>query len=380
VIAPFLVGLALAGLTAGLVRLWHRFALTRVAYDRWFEKNYAFPGEPVRLSIQFANQKPLPVMPLHIQEQVPVELVVEQRRRTFFRVGKDTISLQVVLGPYQTVVRHYNVIPQRRGFHRLGPAQLTAGDPFGFRERHQEAGISPGLAVYPQVRPLTALGLDARRPLGELAAPQTLLADPFRVAGTRPYQPGDPLNRIHWGATARTGDLQVRVTEPTTGIALALFVNGWSFPHFWEGTEPLSFERGCSLAASVAAWAAEQGIPVGLWANGVAVEWGAPLVVPLVRGADGLGRILEGLARLQGGAPLSLVDLMAGVIPTLPAGTAVAVITRLVSEELLALLAEVRRSRAVILFVTGEVPTAEALDGINVIGIGEEAWHEALGA
>ena len=34
-----------------------------------------------------------------------------------------------------------------------------------------------------------------------------LYEDPTRISGVRPYEAGDPLNRVHWRATARTGAL-----------------------------------------------------------------------------------------------------------------------------------------------------------------------------
>ncbi|HLO02213.1 MAG TPA: DUF58 domain-containing protein [Symbiobacteriaceae bacterium] len=376
--APLLLGAVLLALTTGLIRLWQRYALSRVRYERWFEKGHTFPGEPVGLTVQCENLKPLPLWPLKVEEQIPVALQIT-RRRTFARVGRDQINFNTAIGAYQTVTRQYVVTPNRRGFYRLGPARLGAGDPFGLKEQFRDEERSPGLVVYPKVMPLEAFGLDSRRPLGDLATPQSLLTDPFRVAGTRGYVAGDPLNRIHWGATARTGDLQVRIAEPTQGLTLAICLNCWSFDQFWEGIDPDSYERGCALAASIANWATEASIPISFHANGVAVEWSAPLSLPQGRGTEGLARILEGIARLEGGSPISLPNLLERTIPTLPSGTAVVVITRAVSDELYGLLAEVRRRRPVILFVTGPVAELPPLPGLNVVYVAKgERWHEQV--
>lgn len=372
---PLLLGAVLLALTTGLVRLWQRYALSRVTYRRWFEQDHTFPGEPVSLIVEVDNQKVLPVWPLKVEEQVPKALDIAQRRRSFARVGRDQINFSTPVGAYQTVTRHYVVTPSRRGYFKLGPARLGAGDPFGLKEQFRDEEYSPGLVVYPTIQPLTAFGLDSRRPLGDLATPQSLLADPFRVAGTRPYQHGDPMSRVHWGATARTGEIQVRVSEPTQGLALALFLNCWSFDHFWEGIDPVSFERGCSLAASLASWATEMRVPVGLWANGVAVEWSAPLGLSIGQGAAGLARILEGLARLEGGATVSLPELLERVVGGLPAGAAVGLITHKVSDQLYAYLAEIRRRRPVLLFVTGEAVDLPSIPGLQVIHIGEDGWQ-----
>lgn len=377
-LGPLFLGLLLLGLTTGLVRLWQRYALSRVRYDRWFAKAQTFPGEPVELTVECENQKPLPLWPLKVEEQIPVALQIT-RRRAFARVGRDQVNFNTAIGAYQTVTRKYVVTANRRGFFRLGPARLGAGDPFGLKEQFRDEERSEGLVVYPEVKPLEHFGLDSRRPLGDLATPHALLTDPFRVAGTRAYTQGDPLNRIHWGATARTGELQVRIAEPTQGLSLAIFLNCWSFDQFWEGIDPASYEQGCSLAASLANWATEAGLPVSFHANGVAVEWSAPLSLAPGRGTEGLSRILEGIARLEGGAPGTLPALMEQTLPALPSGTALAVITRTVSDELYELLAEVRRRRPVTLFVTGPVTELPPLPGLRVVHLAKgERWNEQV--
>ena len=59
--------------------------------------------------------------------------------------------------------------------------------------------------VYPKVVPLDGYDFASRRPIGEVRLTHRLFEDPTRIAGVRQYQKGDPLNRIHWRATARTG-------------------------------------------------------------------------------------------------------------------------------------------------------------------------------
>ncbi len=45
------------------------------------------------------------------------------------------------------------------------------------------------------------------------------------MAGVRPYQPGDPLARIHWRASARTGQLHSKVYEASSIAGLTLLVD-----------------------------------------------------------------------------------------------------------------------------------------------------------
>ena len=58
------------------------------------------------------------------------------------------------------------------------------------------------ILVYPKVVSLTALGIPALRPFGDLTTSRRLVEDPMRLMGARPYASGDSYRHIHWKATA----------------------------------------------------------------------------------------------------------------------------------------------------------------------------------
>ena len=64
--------------------------------------------------------------------------------------------------------------------------------------------------------PLAGYDIASRRPIGEIRIQHRLYEDPTRIAGVRRYEAGDPLNRVHWRATARTGQLHSKVYESST--------------------------------------------------------------------------------------------------------------------------------------------------------------------
>src|SRR5262245_48840856 len=67
---------ALLLLTAGLARLWDRWALLRVSYARELNQLRAFVGDEVELAIRIANRKPLPLAHLDIRDHIPAGLQV----------------------------------------------------------------------------------------------------------------------------------------------------------------------------------------------------------------------------------------------------------------------------------------------------------------
>jgi len=375
-----LVALLVAAV-AGVVSLWGRYGLERVEYRRRFDRNRCFAGETVGLTLVVTNRKPLPLAQLRVEESVPVALQVEAQRMLFQRRGRDRLSLSFSLSWYERLERRYTVRVTRRGAYRLGPARVSAGDPFGWVERSVEVAPGDLLLVYPRVLPLEAVGLPARRPFGDLTSRDRLFADPMRFAGVRAYRPGDPLNQVHWKASAASGELQVKLLDPSASLGLAIFLNTWSYEHFWEGDDAGALEAGVSLAASVLNWACEQGLPVGLYANGLVYEWGFSLRLPPAWGERVLPQGLEGLARLQTGSPQPLWELLNLEAPGLAYGTSLVVITRQVSADLAAALVRAHRSgRPVTLVVTAaEAEPLPDLPGIRIYAVGgEEGLHASV--
>jgi uncharacterized protein (DUF58 family) len=94
-----------------------------------------------------------------------------------------------------------------------------------------------------------------------------LFEDPTRIAGVRKYQEGDPLARVHWRATARTGKLQSKIYEPSSiaGATLVLDLHESTNP---QHHEPHRSDLAVTAAASIAAWLHESGEPFALATNG----------------------------------------------------------------------------------------------------------------
>ena len=377
-----LVLFGLTALAAALASLWGKYALRRLEYKRTLERHRCFPGESLELRVEMTNRKLLPVTYLAVDDTIPLELEVAARKLNFARIGKGTLRLLFGLTWYQKVTRHYRVTPHKRGFYRLGPVLLQGGDPFGFVQHTQEVEAPETLVVYPRIVPLSALGIPSRRPFGDLKSNDRLFEDPMRFAGTRDYQPGDALNRVHWKASAASGRLQVKLLDPSATQGLAVFINTWGWDLFYQGTETEMMETACVLAASVADWAVQEGIALGLYANSLVAEVGMNLRLPPARGARVLPQALEGLARLQMPSRTSLTEMLEAEVPALSYGTSVVVITRQVTEEIAAALERVRRSgRPVTLILAGSdqetLPRLPA--GVRVYDVsGEEALHAAV--
>ena len=192
---------------------------------------------------------------------------------------------------------------------QIGPTQLHSADILGIFPRHlDDAGMTPYIA-YPRVFALDDLGFPADRPLGRVRRAATASSrTPSASPALREYEPGDPLRRIDWKATARRGELQSRVYEPSAVQHLYVLLNIDTLEHSWEGYLKDDLERTVSMAASLAVWATGRRYAVRPARERLALPNSRPAPSALApsRARSQLPRILETLAVVQ---PLTMGDL-----------------------------------------------------------------------
>ncbi|PZE20837.1 DUF58 domain-containing protein [Paenibacillus xerothermodurans] len=220
-----------------------------------------------------------------------------------------------------------------RGLYRLETVQVTISDGFGLlrRSRRMAAGEHE-LLVLPRPLPVPVsadgAGDDAtrfsRQPL------QRQAASPF-VYGTRPYAPGDPLNRIHWRSTARTGALRAKESEQPGSDRLLICIDAAGGRSNAE-----AFESAIEAAAGLAKRGLELGLSVRLAAGdrqGRALE---------ARGHERLPALLQLLALLPCDGDRPLAAWVQRETLQLGPGAGVAVVTARPDAQLLRLLCRLR--------------------------------------
>lgn len=164
-------------------------------------------------------------------------------------------------------LKAYSIALLRRGYFQIGPTLVETGDLLGLHRSFRIACEAQHITVLPKLVPLEGLEYTSRRPMGELRVDDRVLEDPTLMVGLREYQPGDPMNRVHWKATARTGVLHTRVFQPTCvqGALLLVDMHEESNP---KNHEPVRSDLAVTAAASIAYWLYSNGEPFGLITNG----------------------------------------------------------------------------------------------------------------
>ncbi|MGY1793726.1 DUF58 domain-containing protein [Geodermatophilus sp. SYSU D00525] len=124
-----------------------------------------------------------------------------------------------------TAGMRYRVSGARRGRFRLGPLRLRLVDPFGLVQRTTSGTDGAPLVVVPRVRPLGPGGPGGGHGGGGEGARRSIAVHGEDDVSTRAYRHGDDLRKVHWRATARTGELMVRLEERPWRAQAALLLD-----------------------------------------------------------------------------------------------------------------------------------------------------------
>ena len=336
-----LLGLILSA--AGLSKLWSRFSLVGVSCQRLISERRVFPSEQIELRLRLVNRKLLPLPWIQVNDEIPVGLALDTSLTPSSRPGFASLSKSAALPWYTGLSWKHRLFCNKRGYYLLGPITLTSGDIFGFYPRSAIETAVDHVIVYPKIFPIAHLGIPSLNPLGETTAERRIFEDPTRVIGVRDYSPRDSRRHIHWKATARRQELQVKVFEPTTTLKVALCLAIDSFQHDGAQSEE-DLELGISAAASIANHLVEQRNSVGLFVNSRLADSGQPTTIPAGSGTNQLVEILEALAKVTPQSSSPFEKFLQAERASLAWGTTLLFILAKPSPPLMELLADLKES------------------------------------
>jgi uncharacterized protein (DUF58 family) len=179
------------------------------------------------------------------------------------RIGERPRTLLGALAPGQGRTLAYAVRPPLRGRQHLGPLAVEVRDPFGLTIQHARVGGPSELIVLPRVLPLSGAPSAAGMGGVDGDVPALLAAHAEIDQSVREYRDGDDLRRIHWPATARTGDFMVRHEDRPVRRRATIVLDTRASGFRGEVTSE-SFEWAVSAAASVLRHLANLGYAVRL--------------------------------------------------------------------------------------------------------------------
>jgi uncharacterized protein (DUF58 family) len=353
---------AIVGLIVISKWLTKRWA-TEVTATRSCQQLTANVGDSVIVEMKVENHGRMPVPWALIEDLLPKGAI--NKISPSMEVKGDRIAVaRLPAGDAHHML--YQIKCKRRGYFQLGPLVLETGDMFGLNRRFRVLSEPNFLMVYPKTIPLAAYDISSKRPIGEVVMTSRLFEDPTRIAGVRRYQQGDPMRRIHWRATARSGQLQSKVYEPSS-LAGATILIDFHLNAYEPSDEPVRSELAITCAASISKALHDMNQQVGIISNGRdAVDriqqegWRGdartrnearqsatmkttsdrlePVLVQTGKAPDQFMRILRSLARLEKTDGLLFPDFVVQAMVRLPRdATVVVIISRVTVEKAVAL-------------------------------------------
>lgn len=241
-----------------LVGLAHFSSLAWLAgldCERKVEPTVLQQGEEARVEVTVTNRRGWPIPWIFFEDYHPAD---------FHRSG-DNARLAILM-PGRSVTLKYGLQCSRRGYHRIGPMLMESGDLFGLQKRFKSGIQRDYISVLPTVAYIDTFNIAAKRPQGPVKISNRIYEDPTRISGVREYVPGDPMNRIHWKASARTGQLFSKTTEPSSVLGATLILDLHRDSYVPERKEE-RMELAITTTASIAYLLQMSGEQVGMLTN-----------------------------------------------------------------------------------------------------------------
>jgi uncharacterized protein (DUF58 family) len=383
-LGPLVLVASLLVLVEILTKLWEHYGLERVTYHRKLSAQRVFCGEEVQLEVEITNGKPLPLPWIEIKDEIPHNVqMLTGKASPSPNPGRMEIEQLFPLMWYEKVTRRYRIGCPQRGFYTFGPARVSTGDLLGLVETNTMFYRHDDLIVYPKIVPLEKMGIPSAHLFGEVRTKKRIYEDPVITLGVREYQSGDSLKRIHWKSSARTGQLQTKIFEPTTTMDMGIFLDVRTTQPPYYGTIPYLTELSIVATASICYFAMLEGYRVGLYVNEWRYQANQAIRIPPSQHTEQLPYMLENLAKIDPAPnecmPMPTLVLREG--PNLPWGSTVVVISAAPTEGLISSLQKVRRAgRFVALVVVGGEEIPAGRDSLSVYRITDDVpWQDLKG-
>lgn len=205
-------------------RLYKKLAFKDLSYECSLSQAEVFEGDEFELIEVVTNNKWLPLPWLKAEITTSKYLVIAEKTATINDLVR-TVSSFFVMKGYRKVERRWKIKAVRRGDFKIQNITLVSTDLLGNIALSKPVPVNLEVTVLPRPLNLDEVYLSPRYTSGELVVKRHLLEDPFYIAGVREYTGREPINRIHWNATAKEQKIMVYNNECTSRQSVTVLLN-----------------------------------------------------------------------------------------------------------------------------------------------------------
>ena len=246
------------------------------------------------------------------------------------------------IGPHQSRLYNSRQYLEKRGMIYMGPFKITTGDPFRFFYKEKNIERRNRIFVLPYYEQITPISYQFGQLSGGVSLQRPSLETTTHAAGIREFQPGDPLNRIHWPSSLKRNRLIVKEFDQNPHGSVWIFLDAQKEVNVKSSADPLegdaiqwnfkrqnsyklprdTFEYAVSITASLTDFFIHQGRQVGFCHSGKQTH-----LIPAEKGERQMSKILDLLCQVKANGEIPLFPFIESNIVYQNPGNIVILIT-----------------------------------------------------
>ncbi len=260
-----------------------------------FEDNTVSEGDTGYIAETLVNRKILPLPVVNVTFQLDKSISYYEKINTSVsdrQYRSDSMSLM----PYRQLCRRFKVTYNHRGMYAISSVGISTRDVFYNYNLAYDIPCSTQIYVYPSYSTNSQLAAPFSRLMGEAVNNRFLYEDPFEFKGIQEYTGTEPMKKINWSVSARSGRLMVNNYYNTNSRHITIFLDIFN-DQIWRQDE-LS-EENIRICRNYLENFVKNNVPVTIVTNGIDAVDGNVISFEEGMGAGFIESCLKKLARID---------------------------------------------------------------------------------
>ena len=216
-----IVALLFLGITEKIYRKYWDQGLDA---DVRFSEKEVEEGQQLAVKVVVENRKMLPLPTLMVKFEMDRNLLCVDGSKTSV-TDKQYRNEFITIMPNERVTRKIDITATKRGFYSIDEWSFVTTDILFKALFTKNEKNYTWLYVYPSRSKYVADSEIFCQMNGECLANRMLWEDSMEFKGIRDYTQTDPMHKVNWKATARTGELKVNQYYDSTSQRFTIFLN-----------------------------------------------------------------------------------------------------------------------------------------------------------
>ncbi len=173
---------------------------------------------------KISNKKYLPLPVAAVKFELDKNIHYQEKNNIIVS-DKQYRSDIMTIGSYKQINRKFKVTYAKRGVYTINSVSLNIRDILSTYNMSETYTSNSEIYVYPSYSHYRDVIAPFSKVVGEALKNRFLFEDPFEFKGIRDYTGTEPMKKINWSASAKTGNLMVNNYYDTTSRHITIFLD-----------------------------------------------------------------------------------------------------------------------------------------------------------